>query len=376
MSGTKSDKQGVKKVIFNLIILGFMVGMVELGAMIYFKRAAWRFTFNDPRAHVKTMEEIAPLKPFYSKELGIDLHPEGRRLVKDFGTNLMTTYGDSFTEGDEVEDDQTWQTAMSARLQANVLNQGHNGYGTDQAFLRFKLLHEKYPTPMVALCLISENINRCVNVYRPYYNGEPGAYLPKPRFLLEEGRNVLQPNPMKSVDDLHRLTDPDFYELMGKNDRWYNVDGKPTFGFPYSRLLFSKYIWTVLSAQARGEVLNQIGIRPGEGDTWTDPEARKIMLNIIDDFFAEAEAKGTRPVLVYIPMEHEVVEVREGGVPNAARIVREHCAVKKYRLFDGLPVFAESEHDPDDLFGFTHPSRIGTRLFGEAFADYVEKEKP
>ena len=60
-----------------------MLGLAELGAMIYFKRAAWRFTFNDPKVHVIDDEKIESVRPFYSYELGIDLDPEGRPVKND-----------------------------------------------------------------------------------------------------------------------------------------------------------------------------------------------------------------------------------------------------------------------------------------------------
>lgn len=373
MSGSGSDKQGLKKVIFNLLILLFMVGLIEVGSMVYFKRAAWRFTFNDPQVHVIDDEKIESVRSFYSYELGIDLNPEGRPLITDYGTNLMVTYGDSFTEGNILSDKDTWQTAMSSNLQVNVLNQGHNGYGTDQAYLRFKKYHPELGTPWAALCLISENINRCLNVYRPYYTPISGTYLPKPRFLLEKGKNELLPNPLKSADELHRLKDPEFYEVMGKHDRWYNTGNKPRFGFPYTRLLFSEYIWKVLAAHGRGEALHQA--TPGEVDTWNDLEARQIMLNIIDDFFADAERMGVKPVLVFIPMKEEVEEVRAGALPLSLKIVREHCASRGYLFFDGMLSFAEAGMDVGDLYDETvHPSSAGCQLFGAAFAEFMKEE--
>jgi hypothetical protein len=63
-------------------------------------------------------------------------------------------------------------------------------------------------------------------------------------------------------------------------------------------------------------------------------------------------------------------------MPLAAQVVIDHCAKNNYRLFNGLETFAESEVEPDLLYGRNHPSPLGARLFGEAFAEYVKKEKP
>ncbi|MFT5121809.1 MAG: hypothetical protein ACI9TH_001734 [Kiritimatiellia bacterium] len=375
MSAVPPSRTSSKKVVFNLVILLFLAGFAELGTYLIFKRMAWRFTFNDPKVHVKTQTEIDSVRPLFDPDLGFDRLPNGRTLVHDYGTSRITTYGDSYTEGDEVQDHETWQTYLSSNLQANVLNYGLNGYGTDQAYLRFKKYHPKLKTEVAVLCLITENINRCLNVYRPFYAATSGAYLPKPRFLLKDGGNVLLPNPLHSAAELDRLKDPSFFEEMGKHDRWYNIDGKPEFAFPYLRLWGSPYIWTVLKSQREGAELKQVNLRPWEVDTWKDSEAQAIMFNIFSDFVADAKAMGVTPVIAVIPMKKEVVAAAEGGVVEDIAIISKECEEKGYAFFNGLNAYlaaVKAGAPPESLYVLHHPSAEGNQAFARDFAAFLQ----
>ncbi len=46
------------------------------------------------------------------------------------GNECVATFGDSFTYGDEVEDDEAWSNVLSTRLGCRVANFGVGGYGT------------------------------------------------------------------------------------------------------------------------------------------------------------------------------------------------------------------------------------------------------
>ena len=48
--------------------------------------------------------------------------------------------GDSMVHGDEVSDEHTWASILAKKInyKYNLINLGVSGYGSDQAFLRFK----------------------------------------------------------------------------------------------------------------------------------------------------------------------------------------------------------------------------------------------
>ena len=52
----------------------------------------------------------------------------------------ISSYGDSFVHCDDVSNDDTWQNFIERREKSfEVLNLGVGGYGTDQAYLKYKL---------------------------------------------------------------------------------------------------------------------------------------------------------------------------------------------------------------------------------------------
>ena len=54
----------------------------------------------------------------------------------------MEVYGDSYTEGVDVNYQNSWPSLLSQKINCRVINFGVEGYGTDQSYLRYKI-HEK-----------------------------------------------------------------------------------------------------------------------------------------------------------------------------------------------------------------------------------------
>ena len=107
------------------------------------------------------------------------------------GTIRISLFGDSFTNGAEVSDGETWGeytgTALRERGQAvEVLNFGVNGYGMDQAYLRWRYTGIRYKPAVVVFGLQLENAKRNINLIRPMYLRFT-ELLPftKPRFIVE-----------------------------------------------------------------------------------------------------------------------------------------------------------------------------------------------
>jgi hypothetical protein len=96
--------------------------------------------------------------------------------------------GDSFTWGDEVDDDQTWPSLLERRLGRPVLNGGVFGYGFDQIVLRAEALLERFPAvDTLVVSLIPDDVLRCEYAYR---------YAWKPYFELAQGALVLRNVPV------------------------------------------------------------------------------------------------------------------------------------------------------------------------------------
>ena len=105
-------------------------------------------------------------------------------------TLRIALFGDSFTAGDEVSDDETWGHQLEMKLnqagiRTEVLNFGVGGYGMDQAFLRWQKAGRGYAPDMVIFGFQPENLDRNVNIFSMLHFGtKPFS---KPRFVLAAG---------------------------------------------------------------------------------------------------------------------------------------------------------------------------------------------
>ena len=105
------------------------------------------------------------------------------------GTPILA-FGDSFTFGDEVDDDATWPAHLESILDRRVINAGVFGYGFDQIVLRVEQVTSEIPTERVIVSIVGDTIVRCQYSYR---------YAQKPFFEIVDGslalRNVPVPRP-------------------------------------------------------------------------------------------------------------------------------------------------------------------------------------
>jgi hypothetical protein len=111
------------------------------------------------------------------------------------------TYGDSFTAGDEVNDDATWPFFLQSLLDHDVINFGTRAYGTDQSLLKFEQqARSNALAPFVVLGIMSENINRLMNIYRPFYAPTTEFKLGfKPTYRCDRsGALEIVPNPLQT----------------------------------------------------------------------------------------------------------------------------------------------------------------------------------
>jgi lysophospholipase L1-like esterase len=68
--------------------------------------------------------------------------------------------GDSFTYGDEVNDNQTWPAQLQLVSDRRVLNAGVSGYGFDQIVLRAEALAAKVKPAAIVVAFIADDIRR------------------------------------------------------------------------------------------------------------------------------------------------------------------------------------------------------------------------
>ena len=108
----------------------------------------------------------------------------------------IVVFGDSFTAGSGVDDDQVWVKRLEielkqAGIRASVLNFGVGRYGMGQAYLHWQELGRDYNPDLVLIAFQPENLDRNVNVFRPLYYKRVDVPFSKPRFVLQDDRLAL-----------------------------------------------------------------------------------------------------------------------------------------------------------------------------------------
>jgi hypothetical protein len=282
---------------------------------------------------------------------------EGYAVDVPPGKVRVLTFGDSFTHGDEVDDAATWQAQLAEiRGDVEAVNFGVPGYGADQAFLRWRRESARLRSTVSLLCIWPEDICRNLNLERLYMapTGMPAA---KPRFLLRDGALELVGQPCVGVDgDLAAAR-----AALLPHDVWARP-ADLAWRWPYhSRLLrFVSSTWSMLERRDLRAAIYR-------GD---DPRGNEVTAAICRQFAVEARARGTRPVVVLIPMRDLLGEFPGGERPlPLARML----AAQGVETWDLSPEFA-SATDLDALNPpKRHMTKAGNRRIAEALAQRLPR---
>jgi hypothetical protein len=302
--------------------------------------------------------------------------PSGERITcTSFGTTAISTYGDSFTYGSEVGDEDTWQTFLANRIEKNVVNFGVGGYGTDQACLKYEL-QGRPGVNLAMLCLWPENINRVVNIYRPFYQHGDPLTLTKPRFVRDgQGFNLI-PNPLRSVQDTAKLSDPSFIRQLGQLDYWYQLDQRlPSLSFPFCVSLFRwrRPVFEQVALSAAGLLpLSSPPVYPW--NLFDEPEAFAILCHVTDRFVQTARSRGTNPVIVILPHKDTVREVMDYGAGRFGRYLA-YLKQCRYHYIDVVQAMADMHPSQTQLNVWYqgHATREGNRIIAAVVADYLAR---
>jgi hypothetical protein len=334
---------------------------------------------------------------FYDAELGWAFHPgTAQQLVNSAGVpwqmhvdpdgarhnpyggenRRIYVFGDSFTFGDEVNDDQTWPYFLSQATGSNVVNLGMGAYGTDQALLRLEQQLRRGARPeVVVLGILSENIRRIMGRYRLFYLIDDAHVLGfKPILHERDGRYEWLPNPL--VPPVDRAAVARAFEEAKSEDFFYQSNrAMPTARFPYTRSLAElvKYAFEV-------DVLHADHLRhygDSEDAMWRFPTARRRMRAIVERFLALGAQYGFQPVLLFFPTGPELERAdAQGERPSYASFVDEIRA-----QHPGVPVVDVNEHVSErrafNVAPFrAHPSEGGNRFIAQAVSEALARLEP
>ena len=196
--------------------------------------------------------------------------------------------GDSFTFGLEVPYEDTWGQQLERALGSDVqvLNFGVDGYGVDQALLRYQRDVLAWHPDVVILGVINDDLRRTMCVYG--FLCFPGFEMPfpKPRFVMA-GDSLQRLNaPLPDPDSLftrRAITDLPFIAHDASFDpgewQWHFYDHSYAI-----RLVLSKFRrW------------------PTPGSTVTEDAERRVNGAIVRAFERLARENGSMPIVVFFP---------------------------------------------------------------------------
>jgi hypothetical protein len=283
-------------------------------ATAWLERRGFYYVAQHPKGFRFYMKQRDPelgwVKPADPRELA-HLDASGARKLPAFpdvtAKACVSLYGDSFTWGQEIDDEHTWANYLAQHAGCRVADWGVPAYGTDQAYMRF-LRAKDDKTPVVLLGILSENVLRNVNVYRGLLPSIVQFGL-KPRFVLDEGGALrLVPLPSPTAAEMHAIEERPEDHLPNE----FFVPGGPSGitrrTFPYALSLARLFFQYRIRAQMAGV--------PAFAPFY-DPRhpsgALGVTAGIARAFRGEAEGRGAFAGVVMFPTGPDIEVHRKKG---------------------------------------------------------------
>lgn len=284
----------------------------------------------------------------------------------------ISSFGDSYTHCNEVENHETWQEQLRRfDFRLEVLNFGVGGFGLDQALLRYRQEGSRFNSDIVLIGYMTENIFRHVNVFRPFYLPNTGTPLSKPRFQLKNGQLTLIENPMQRLSQYRELLkNPEtMLPLLGRNDEFYQTSHKSS----ALDILPSYRLITVLS-HLYGDT-GQI-IRNGRYQVTSD--AYQITVALLDQFYRTVQEDHALPVILIFPEPADIARYHKDGTKRYSPLI-DYLSSRNYRYLDLMAAFSDPNNrmEMKELFvppHFNHYSPGANRMVAESIRQYLQRE--
>lgn len=269
------------------------------------------------------------------------------------GALLVATYGDSYTACVEVQNDETWQTYLSAALGGAVVNYGVAAYGTLQAVMRMERhLEEEYVAPVTILGIYESNLERVVNSFRPLLLPQTAAVLgfkPFQRYRngVVEFFPSLWKDPDLSLEELERLATE-----AARMDFHAEQMGNLAFPFSYQ-----------VARVVKMRVIENPDAKKSQ--LWNSVEGRAVMNDLVDRFATRVRVNGSEPVLLFIPSTSTLFKGMAPGHAGFATEIRErHPEMIVVDIAE--EEFSRPEFNVMPFRG--HPSPYGNRVIASVLA--------
>jgi hypothetical protein len=249
---------------------------------------------------------------------------------KPAGTVRIALFGDSFTFGEDVSDDETFGHQMERLFGASgqaveVINYGVHGYGHDQMLLYAREVLALDRPDVVILGYVTDDSLRNVTTFRDYA---------KPRFRLVDGQLRMEGAPVPPPE-----------QLIAR-ERWR------------SRLLDLVTMATTRLAWK-----------------WSDRavEVDRLTAALLGEIAREARAVGARPAFVLLPVWNELGVADPAPLPAEAFVLgvaaRENVPCLRLR-----PLFLERARLGAEFEQVGHWGALEHRLAAGGIVDFLRRE--
>lgn len=300
----------------------------------------------------------------------------------------VAAFGDSYVFCRQVEDDETWEEALSRATGIGVMNFGIGNYGADQGLLRYESTTLPPSVRVAILGFVPETVCRIQSYWKHYLEfGNTFAF--KPRFRrTEDARLALCESAMQSEGDFAALRErlPRIQALDGFYQRKFR---SVQFRIPYL-LSFSRHPVrhaTLIGALVLRRLARAVGrpsarleglpfamvMRGNIADAhrlYDEPEATELLRSVLLRFHASAVQRGHQPLVLVLP---QLIDLRSGTNP-----------IKPYQPFfrelaDTIPVLdmtpilqqhTQSELYVEDQYG-GHLSARGNQIVADHLAIWL-----
>lgn len=385
-----------KKIAFSLVLLLFLWGVAELAclgglwALKRYKNLEYQPKVVDDLSdkHKGILAaQIADTSSYmvFDPELGWTIRPNGTkpqfqanskglRATKEYALNAapgvvrVGAFGDSFTHASGVPTGFTWEEKLEEMLPGfEVINFGIPGSDPGQALLRYRREGIQYHSSIVLIGMMSENINRMVNVFRPFYFPRSGIPFTKPRFAIENGKLVLVENPIKNIGEYNELlNNPEkMLPRLGEHDYFYQRNN--------SRSRFDFLPSVRFAHIIRIQYFDQPIFTPG-GLYNTRSEAYQVSFRVLDAFYREALDHGSLPIIVLFPQRREVKE-RHNHRTVTYQPLLDELRRRGYRVIDLADGFEKYDPEADMAHkNFLHYPKVGNLMAAEWIRDYLTQQ--
>jgi len=369
-----------------LVVLGIVFfGLCEVAARLSCNYLATKSVFyaeepGDFAAYLRVHDPQLgwPALTDASGQDGTGARPSPAFPDRGTGVAAISTYGDSFTWSAGAGDEEAWPEVLGNFFGVRVDNFGVGGYGSDQAFLRYrqKAASGVDKAPIVILAHLSENVIRNLNQFRDLIYSAGGLGF-KPRFVLN-GAGGLEEIPLRlpNVSDYERFVrdpnpflDHEAFAIGSPDGPWvahfpYLVSAVTSLGHPRVRSFFAGEPF-----YARFYDL----AHPGNGT--------RLTASIMETFWREAAASGRTGVVMIIPTGLDIAYFRAHQKWPYAPLVQE--LQRRAVPFLDLGPFMEERTRGEQLETFFlasegtsgHFNARGYRLLAEGVKAYLDSLK-